>query len=64
MPKTMQVSIVSTRPMMVASPAKFTMTLMSVDARPVMVMQPAMRPAMAHAAATVMQLRAPDCSAS
>lgn len=49
---------------MVASPAKLTMALMSVPARPVTVMQPAMRPAMAQATATETQLRAPAMRAS
>ena len=56
--------MVSTRPIMVASPAKLTMALMSVPARPVTVMQPAMRPAMAQATATETQLRAPAMRAS
>ncbi len=44
---------------MVALPASCTMALISMEARPVTVMQPAMMPAMAQATATVMALRAP-----
>ena len=52
------------RPMMVASPATPTMALMRTLARPVMVMQPAIMPAIPQAQATVMTDFAPAMRAS
>ena len=59
MPRTMQHSMVSTRPTMVALPASWTMALMRMEARPVTVIQPAMMPAMLQATATVIAPREP-----
>ena len=64
MPRTMQHTMVSSRPRMVASPAMATMPLMSTEARPVSVMQPAIRPAMAQATPTDTALLAPAWKAS
>ena len=64
MPRMMQQIIVSSRPIMVASPAICTMALIRMEARPVTVMQPAIIPAMAQATATVMAPLAPASSAS
>ena len=64
MPKTMQQIMVRIRPMISTSPEAMTMTLMSVEARPVMVMQPAIMPAIAQATATEMEFFAPAAKAS
>ena len=64
MPRTMQQSMVRIRPMIRKSPAARTIALMSMEARPVTVMQPAIMPASAHATATAMELRAPAAKAS
>ena len=47
-----------------APPATPTMALIRIEARPVTVMQPAIRPAMAQATATETALLAPACRAS
>ena len=59
MPSTMQHSMVSTSASSEDEPEMPTMTLISLDARPVMVRQPAMTPAMPQATATVMTPRPP-----
>ena len=64
MPSTMQQSIVSTSAIMTRPPETVTTAVMSFEARPVEVMQPATRPAMAQATATVMLLLAPASRAS
>ena len=64
MPRTMQHSIVSSRAISTRPPETVTTAVISLEARPVEVMHPATRPAMAQATATVMQLLAPASSAS
>ena len=56
--------MVRNRPMMRVLPDRATMAVMSLDARPVTVMQPAMIPAIAQATATVMVPLPPASSAS
>ena len=59
MPSTMQHSMVSTSASSEEEPEMPTMMLMSLDASPVTVRQPAMTPAMPQATATVMTPRPP-----
>ena len=64
MPRTIQQSMVRKRPIMVMFPARLTIRLMRMDARPVTVIQPAMIPAMPQATATVIAPLLPALRAS
>ena len=64
MPSTIQQIMVRNRAMMACPPETFTMVVIRVEARPVVVMQPATRPAMAQATATVTVLLPPASRAS
>ena len=64
MPSTMQQIMVRNRAMSACPPDTRTMAVISLEARPVVVMQPATRPAMEQAAATLMVPLAPASRAS
>ena len=63
-PRMMQQIMVRNSAMIARPPEILTIAVISVDARPVVVMQPATRPAIAHATATVTVLLPPASSAS
>ena len=64
MPRMMQQIIVSSKPRNSLPWEIITMVLITVEARPVTVRHPMIRPAMPQATATEMQLRPPFSSAS